>query len=319
FLNFFLKILALILIMENDVLTKAYEYCKNISKKYAKTFYFASFFLPKEKRYACYAIYAFCRYADELVDRKVALDTNIKEKETNIRTDRIISLLNDLKNQLQDAYNNKINIENNIMIALSNVFKKYNIPIEQAFELISGVEMDTFKSRYENFEELKIYCKKVASSVGLMVLNIFGYSNEKAIEYAIDMGIALQLTNILRDIKEDALRNRIYLPLEDLERFNYSEKDLLENIYNENFINLMKYQIDRANEYYNNGNKGLKYIDRKCLLGVLLMTHNYRMIHREIERLGYNVFSHRAYLPFHKKVLNLFIIYLKYLFKHFNY
>lgn len=311
--------MSLILNMENDKLREAYLYCKHIAKKYAKTFYFASFFLPKEKRYACYSIYAFCRYADELVDRKVALDTNVKEKETNINTERITFLLNKLRKELQDTYNNNFKDNNYILITLNDVFKKYKIPLEQAFELISGVEMDTFKTRYENFEELKVYCKKVASSVGLMVLYIFGFNNEKAIDYAIDMGIALQLTNILRDIKEDALRKRIYIPIEDLKKFNYSEEDLFKNKYNDNFVNLMKYQIDRADNYYDNANNGLKYLDKKSLLGVVLMTHNYRMIHREIEKNGYNVFTHRVYLPFYKKVANLINIYLKYLFKRFNY
>ncbi len=304
--------------MENIELKKAYDYCRDVAKRYAKTFYFASFFLPREKRYACYSIYAFCRYADEIVDRKIALDTNIKGKEANINNERIITLLNNLKKELKDTYDGKVE-SNNIMITLSDVFKKYNIPLEQAYELISGVEMDTVKARYTTFEELKIYCRKVASSVGLMVLNIFGYSNEKAVNCAIDMGIALQLTNILRDIKEDSIRKRIYIPLEDLKRFNYSEDDLFANRFNENFVNLMKFQIDRAERYYENGNKGLKYIDKNCLLGAILMTHNYRMIHREIEKLNYNVFSHRAYLPLYKKIVNLITIYLKYLFKRFNY
>ncbi|MBE2255928.1 MAG: phytoene/squalene synthase family protein [Ignavibacteria bacterium] len=285
-------------------LSLAYNYCKNITKTYAKTFYFTSGFLPENKKNAAYAIYAFCRYIDDLVDLKSVK----KEADPEIK---IYKAIQKWKEDLQSVYDGKV-IDHPIMIALYDTLSKFNIPQNLPNELIDGVVMDMTINRYDDFENLKNYCYKVASVVGLMTLEIFGYEREEAIEYAIDMGIAMQLTNILRDVKEDAEKNRIYIPKTEFEKFNYSEEEFKTFRFNDNFKELMKFQIERANYFYDKAQNGIKFLDKDSRVTVGLMSMNYRRILEEIESINFNVYTSRAYVPFYKKLLNVPRVYLQY-------
>lgn len=284
----------------------AYKHCRNITKTFAKTFYFTSFFLPEEKRNSSYAVYAFCRYMDDLVDRRDVIQSKeASEKEIIIRA------INTWKNDLRSVYNGDF-IDNPIMIAWKDTLSKYDIPEKYPNELIDGVNMDLTVKRYDNFESLRKYCYKVASVVGLMSIQIFGYTGADAFKYAIDMGIAMQLTNILRDIKEDAQKNRIYIPSNELEEFGYSEEDLMNFKINDNFKKLMKFQIERAEEFYSQADEGIKLIEKDSRLTVGLMSKNYHKILQEIKANNFDVYSKRNYVPLYKKIVNLPLLYYRY-------
>ncbi len=275
----------------NDVKLKtAYSHCRAITRYYAKTFYMATRFLPNEKQRSIFAIYGLCRYLDNLVDETVDLmygkDIDISEVDEK---------LDQFSASLQGVYNGRES-KDPILTAFSDTLKKYHIPIELPFELMEGVRSDLVKNRYQSFKELYDYSYKVASVVGLMTSRVFGYSDETALEYAIDLGIAMQLTNILRDIGEDLDRNRIYIPQDELEMFNITETELFNGYKGENFIELMKFQIKRARNYYLSADIGIKMLDRDSRLPVYLARYNYSRILDKIEANEYNVFNERAYL-----------------------
>ena len=180
------------------------------------------------------------------------------------------------------------------------------------FDLIEGMEMDIEKNRYETFDDLYKYCYCAASSVGLMSIEIFGYKNEGIKKYAEYLGVALQLTNILRDIKKDALNNRIYLPLEDLKKFNYSESYLLNSVYNDNFKELMEYEYKRAKEYYEMADSFLKKEDKGFMVAARIMEHIYSELLKKIKTIDYNVFANTVSVPKYKKLILAYLIFIKY-------
>ncbi len=180
--------------------------------------------------------------------------------------------------------------------------KSYEIPQKLPLELMQGVLMDTTIKRYETFEELYVYCYRVASTVGLMSSEIFGYTKLETLEYAEALGIAMQLTNILRDVKEDAAMGRIYLPQEDLRRFNVSEKQIFANDFDENFERMMKFQIKRARDYYRKAEKGIPLLEKDTRFTVLLASRIYSRILDEIERQNHDVFRKRAHTTFWQKL-----------------
>jgi len=252
---------------------------EDITRQSNTSFYYSFSLLPKHKREAIHAVYAFCRYTDDIVDegsedagKKVVLLRKWRmELARTLRGESAIPLLNQL--------------------ALTA--RKFNIPVDHFYELIRGVEMDLSKKRYNSFDELKEYCYLVASSVGLMCRQIFGYKNESTRDYAINLGIALQLTNILRDVKDDAKRGRIYLPLEDMKRFGVTEKDILQNNYTQNFVNLMRFECRRAEEYFDLARNALKDEDKHYFLAARIMWSIYAHTLKRIERANYNVFRQR--------------------------
>lgn len=277
----------------------AYKYCQNITYTCAKTFYFASYFLSHKKRKACYAVYAFCRYVDDLVDN--APHGTLQE---NIRT-----LVSNWQSAIQNVYNGQIDFNNHdhdtvlVMIAWADTLKNYSIPKHLPEELIEGVLMDTYLDRFNTFEDLYTYCYKVASVVGLMTSEIFRYSSPKALAHAIDLGIAMQLTNICRDISEDADRGRIYIPLDELKTFGISEEDILMKRFSPALTELMKFQIERANTYYDSADIGIAYLEKDSRLTVQLMSTNYRRILNKIAKMNFNPFLKRAHLNFSEKLL----------------
>lgn len=255
---------------------------RDITRKYAKTFYFASHLLPKQQRLAAYSVYAICRISDDAVDN---LDNTAK-----------LESINNIKTKIESAFG-QAKLTDELLLAFRETINKFKIPKEYFDTLIEGMFMDLEKTRYEDFSELHDYCYKVAGIVGLIMLKIYGYNNKGAEEYAVDLGIAMQLTNILRDVKEDFKRGRIYLPKEELNRFGVSEEDITSKRLNSNFKNLLKFQIERAKNYYKNSSLGIKMIGSlRSRLVVCAMRDMYAGILNSIEKNNYDVFSNRAYV-----------------------
>ena len=276
-------------------LKKAYTHCRLITRNHAKTFYMATRFLPNRKQRAIFAIYGLCRYLDDLVDEAEDLMFNKK-----ISCSDIEDKLQLFRDKLIRSYNGKEQSDP-ILIAFSDVLSTYNISIDLPLQLIEGVEMDLRKNRYNSFSEVYDYSYKVASVVGLMTSEVFGYSKPEALDYAIDLGIAMQLTNILRDVGEDIHKNRIYLPLEELKKFNVSETDFIEKNLTNDFKALIHFQIERAREYYERADKGISMLDKDSRLPVALASENYSRILNKIEENDYKIFEQRAYLNSREK------------------
>jgi phytoene synthase len=286
-------------------LTNAYEYCRQIAKYHAKTFYLATRFLPKRQQNPIFAMYALLRTVDDLVDLA-------EDKLTNgqLTLEEINRSIEEWKIRLRECYAGT-HRNDPILTAWQDTLRHYVIPIELPLDLIDGVAMDIEFNPFETFDELYVYCYKVASVVGLMTAEIFGYSDKQALKHAIDLGIAMQLTNILRDIGEDVDRGRIYLPLEDLRRFNYSREEFMSKTVNRNFTDLMKFQIERARKYYASAEKGIPMLDKESRLAVSISSRNYSDILKAIEQNDYDVFTRRAYRSFYQKLSTLPSIWLK--------
>jgi 15-cis-phytoene synthase len=285
---------------------RAYEHCRRVTLQHAKTFYFASLFLSKEKRAACYAVYAFCRYMDDLIDR------NVEGNDGTIDRAMIDRTIEQWERELDAVYlglEAKTSEESEctpVMRAWADTLQRYRISRTLPGELIEGVMMDLRSPvRYGTFDELRDYCYKVASTVGLMTSEIFGYSDPVALAHAIDLGIAMQLTNILRDIGEDAAIDRIYIPLEELERFSLDESCLIAGRVCSDFRRMMRFQIERAHSFYDSADRGIPMLEQDSRLTVTLMSHNYRRILPAIEELGFDVFSTRASIPLHRKLMSV--------------
>jgi phytoene synthase len=272
---------------------------KEITKLSKSNFLYSFSLLSKEKNEAINTVYAFCRKTDDIVDDE---NESIEKKYS-----RIIEWRNEFEKALVSG-DSKYSLLNNVNI----IIKKFNIPVEPFFDLIKGMEMDLKKNRYNTFTELMDYCFKVASTVGLMSIEIFGYNNPRTKDFAINLGIALQLTNILRDIKTDAQQGRIYIPLEDLRRFNYSENDLLSFRYNDDFIKLMKHECERAKFFYDQANNSLTEEDKGLMFAARIMEHIYFRVLKKIEKRNYNVFEKKVRVSNLKKLFITAGVYAKY-------
>jgi phytoene synthase len=253
------------------------DQAKEIARKSRSSFYFAFNLLPHEKRDAMNTVYAFCRETDDLVDEGNEPEEIKYEKLRKWR----IELEKALAGQSDYSLLNK----------LGKTISKFNIPIDPFFELLKGMEMDLQKKRYLSFDDLVTYCYRVASTVGLMSIEIFGYKHKSARDFAVNLGIALQLTNILRDIKKDSAQGRIYLPQEDLAKFNYTEQDLFNQVYNANFIDLMEYETNRAEEYFKKATMNLDRDDKGTMFAARAMQHIYHKLLKKIIDADYNVYE----------------------------
>ncbi|MGQ4808599.1 15-cis-phytoene synthase [Candidatus Entotheonellaceae bacterium PAL068K] len=273
----------------------AFVYCRDMTKKHAKNFYYAFLFLPRPKREAIYAVYAFCRYCDDVADGGQAFATRQ-------------SLLHAWREELDNCYAGKPT--HVITQALQPVLTTYAIPKDYFEALIDGVEMDLMIQYYATFSELAQYCYRVASVVGLMCIEIFGYTHPGIRKYARHLGMALQLTNIIRDVKEDAEQGRIYLPLEDLQTFRYSEAALLQQRYTTEFVALMEFQAHRAAAYYHKAAACLLSEDKATLVAPEIMAGIYQATLRKIARHHFNVFRGRTSLPVVHKLLIALRIFL---------
>lgn len=276
--------------LDDQKLQSAYSHCRSITRIHAKTFYMATRFLPNHKQRSIFAIYGLCRYLDDLVDEAEDL---IEHNE--ISHLEIYERLDIFKNNLIESYKG-INQNDPILIAFSDTLQRYDISLELPLLLLEGVKMDLQKTRYSTFDELYDYSYKVASVVGLMTSEVFGYTDKKALDYAVDLGIAMQLTNILRDVGEDLQRDRIYLPADELDKFGIRSQSLFNKEKTPEFCDFMNFQINRARRYYSEADKGIAMLDFDSRLPVLLARENYSRILDKIEENNYNVFDQRAYL-----------------------
>ncbi len=236
--------------------------------------------LPREERKAINTIYAFCSYIDDIVDTE-SFDEDGVEK----RKERLLYW----ENVIEDIYRDKVSSP--LLLPLVHVVQMYNLPKQYFLTLIDGVRRDLVQNRYSTFEELKQYCYGVAGVVGLISIEIFGYKYEETKNYAINLGYALQLTNILRDVKNDKDRGYIYLPQEDLQRFSYSEDELLGEVYNDNFIELMRFEANRVRNFYHTARKALHPEERLTIVTAEAMDAIYYRLLEKIELYDFNVFG----------------------------
>jgi phytoene synthase len=273
----------------------AFRYSRGVTRKGSKSFYFGAKLLPTAKRRAVWALYTFCRSSDDLVDNAIARQNTAKA----------YIQLEGWETELRHAFEGQVNPTRPGMAALTQTIDTFKLPSAPMFELLEGMRMDLGQTRYANFEELKQYCYRVASTVGLIITRIIGYSDEAALDYAIDLGIAMQLTNILRDVGEDARNGRIYLPQDELHRFGYCEQELMRGEINTRWISLMKFQVARARQYYRMAWPGIAYLDPRCQLSIAVAARLYSHILDRIEHNQYDVFTRRAYVPTSQKIAHL--------------
>lgn len=285
----------------------AYELCRQITQNYAKTFYLATLLMPEEKRRAIWAIYVWCRRTDELVDGP---QSPLTTPETLDRWEKQLESV--FAGQPLDDFD----------VALVDTLERFPMDIQPFRDMIAGQRMDLYRSRYETFEELKLYCYRVAGTVGLMTSPVLGLHNahrnapwdnplENPMEEAISLGIAKQLTNILRDVGEDAQRGRIYLPLEELALFDYTEEDLFNGVVDDRWRELMSFQIQRARKFYTEAERGISFLSSDARWPVWSALMLYQGILGVIERNQYDVFSKRAFVPKPQKILWLPVAWLR--------
>jgi 15-cis-phytoene synthase len=244
------------------------EYCKQKAAQSGSSFTVSFIFLPKTQRNAMIALYAFCREVDDVVDE--CSDYTVAQTK-----------LNWWKSEIANLYTNTP--QHPVTKALQPVIHQFNLAQEHFIEIIDGMEMDLKFNRYEDFKQLQLYCYRVASVVGLLSAQIFGFSNRKTLKYAHDLGMAFQLTNIIRDVGEDARRGRIYLPLDELKKAKVSEDDILQSRETPQVKELIEYQIERAESYYDKALRELPPEDAKQQRTGLMMAAIYRTLLREIK------------------------------------
>ena len=257
------------------------EYCQQKAVASGSSFYYSFLFLPPERRRAITALYAYCREVDDVVDEC----TEAAVARTKLAWWR---------DEIGKLYDGKP--QHPVTKALACAVVTYDIQQQHMLELIDGMAMDLDYNRYPDFDTLKLYCHRVAGVVGLMSASIFGYSDKQTLEYAPELGLAFQLTNIIRDVGEDARRNRIYLPLDELEKFGVTEADIQAARESENFQTLMTFQINRALSHYDAAFAKLPQQDRKPQIPGIIMAGIYRTLLEEIRDDGCKVLKQRTSL-----------------------
>lgn len=268
---------------------------ENVSiEQFEKSNFLYSFsFLPKEERAAINSIYAFFSYIDSIVD-----DTPTVSKSDY---DKKLKRLEFWDNSINKIYDKKEN--SNLLKPLVKTIDRFLIPRQYFMTLIDGCRRDLSQNRYETFEDLKEYCYSVASIVGLTCIEIFGYKYEDTKNYAINLGYALQLTNIIRDVKVDKDRGYIYLPKEDLVRFKYTEQDLMNEVYNDNFRELMSFQVKRAREHYHKARSFMRPDERNRLIAAEIMDDIYFRLLDKIELNDYNIWEKKIKVSTSHKIM----------------
>jgi phytoene synthase len=283
----------------NQHIADGFSAARAITKQHAKTFYFASHFLPSEKRPAAYAVYALCRISDDTVDA------------VSSSTAAVAKNLSRIQDSLNAVYDGSP-LTDDLLIAFKQTVSTYAIPRLYFDELIDGMYMDLNKHTYEDFDELYRYCYKVAGVVGLIMLRIFGSNNPAAETHAVQLGVAMQLTNILRDIREDFQRGRIYLPQNELEKFGLSSDSLSSGVVDAAFKSFMQFQISRARDYYEQSAAGISMIaDSRSRFVVYAMKDLYAGILSAIEKIDYDVFRTRAHVSSAGKIAAALRIFLR--------
>ena len=271
----------------------AYDACAAVIRQHSKSFYMSARLLPGGKRHGIMALYAFCRLSDDIVDEAhTSGDAQLARASAAAALD-----------QWADV-NRRMHMGNTdpVVLAWSDTRTRCSIPVHLADELIEGVRMDLTIERYATWNDLWVYCYRVASTVGLMSMYVTGAETMDAVPYAVQLGVALQLTNVLRDVGEDAQAGRIYLPQDDLSRFGVSEQQLLDGVVNSQFVELMQFQIERARALYAAAWPGIAMLPADSRMAVAAASTLYSGILNKIEQNGYDVFSHRAHLSAGEKV-----------------
>lgn len=268
----------------------AYEYARQLTKTYSKSFYLSARLLPEDKRWATFALYGFCRYADNLID----LPRARKRKE-------LLAEAHELSSELRRAYK-RGESEHPILKPFIATARQYGIPEEYPLDLIEGVKMDLTETRYASFEDLHLFAYRVAGVVGIMMTHIMGYKSDLAFDYAKTLGIAMQLTNILRDIKEDKDMGRIYLPREEMAAFGVRESDILKEEMSQGMHKLVKAQVKRAHNLYEQARPGIAMLDKDVQFAIYAASKLYRGILYQIELRDYNPFLGRVFVPAHQKL-----------------
>ena len=257
------------------------EYCQQKAVQSGSSFYYSFLFLPPERRRAITALYAYCREVDDVVDE--CSDAGVARTKLLWWREEVGKLYAGTP-------------QHPVTQALAPAIAAYGIQQQHMLELIDGMAMDLDYNRYPDFDTLKLYCHRVAGVVGLMSASIFGYSDKQTLEYAPELGLAFQLTNIIRDVGEDARRNRIYLPLDELEKFGVVEGDIQAARESENFQKLMAFQIERALAHYDSAFAKLPAADRKPQIPGIIMSGIYRTLLEEIRDDGCHVLKQRTSL-----------------------
>ena len=275
-------------------LQKAYQQAEKITAAHSKSFHFASGLLPEEKRSAVRALYAFCRTVDDIVDESA-------DSERDTQLDYWRGTVEHASFAGKDL----------IAAAWADTLTRYHIPRHYALQLIDGVARDLSQSRYQTFEELATYCYGVASTVGLMSMYIIGFHSNEAVPYAIKLGVALQMTNILRDVGEDYRKGRVYLPREELAFHGIHESDLARGRITDNWRQFMKFQIERTRKLYAESWAGIKMLDRDGQLAIGAASLFYQGILDDIEKHDYDVFTRRASLNAFEKISRIPGLWLK--------
>jgi 15-cis-phytoene synthase len=257
------------------------EYCQKKAAASGSSFYYSFLFLPPERRRAITALYAFCREVDDVVDEC----TDAQLARTKLAWWRL-----EIGKLFEGTPNHPVTN------ALKPFIEKFQIKKEHLNEIIDGMEMDLTQTRYLDFTGLERYCYHVAGAVGLLAAGIFGYGNPRTLDYAKNLGTAFQLTNIIRDVGEDARKNRIYLPMDELKKFDVPANDILQAKYSDNFKNLMAFQAQRANAFYEKAFAALPAEDRRTQRAGLIMAAIYRATLVEVENDGFKVLTQRTSL-----------------------
>lgn len=273
--------------IEDDYVKLSFTYCHEMIKHHSKTFSLAASLLDPDRSNAISALYSFCRITDDIVDKQMADHESL-----------LLNWKNSISSQIP-------NIADPVQLAWLYTRAKYSIPSEYMDQLITGVLMDTKKYRYTTFEELVEYCYHVASTVGLMSMHIIGFSDKKAFAFAIKMGVALQLTNIIRDVGEDFEMGRIYIPQEDLDRFAITENHFRHKIVDQAWKDMIAFQIKRARRFFQESWDGLNYLESKGRWSIMAAATLYREILTMVERNEFDNLNRRAFVSKKRKLFLL--------------
>jgi phytoene synthase len=268
-----------------NAVDRSYQYCMKVARTRAKNFYYSFMLLSRQQRKAMCAIYTFMRYCDDLSDEPGATRQAIER----------------WRDELSDALEGRYS-GHPVWPAFHHTVRRFGIPREYFTAMIDGVVSDLEPRRFETFAELYRYCYQVASVVGLTTIHIFGFDTRSALPLAEKCGVAFQLTNILRDIREDGERGRVYLPAEDLRRFGVSEKELLAGRRSAALVKLMQFEAGRARAYYNESAALLDLIHPRSRPSLWALIAIYSRLLERIERSNYDVFERRMRLPVWEKV-----------------
>ena len=278
---------------ENKSLKASFKYARSQTANYSKSFFLSSAMLPKEKRWDTYALYSFCRFADNIVDNP----RNRSAKE-------LIDEVNYMAKELKLAYNHGES-EHPIIKPLIVVMLKHKMPLQYPLELLEGVKMDLVRNRYASFDELYTFAYRVAGVVGLMMTYILGFKDKSALKYSEKLGIAMQLTNILRDIKEDKDMGRIYMPINEIQQFGLTEDDFFNENMNDAMYKFIRFQVKRTNKFYHQAQAGIKMLSRDSQFAIYSASKIYQSILLKIEAGHFNPFLGRVFVNQGKKLLIL--------------